>query len=219
MKLTRRAFTAGLIAAPSVLRSAGAAPLPPLPNIAAGDATFVLPGSSLYDATLPAYNLRTELRPALRILARTPRGMAQAIDWLRTKDIAFALRSGGHCFEGFSQSTGVVLDTRLMNAIALDTASNTLTVGAGTSLGEIYKFVAPRGLAFPGGSCPTVGVCGPHHGRRLRPDRAQPRPRLRRPQRHRPGRCRRQACLRRCANQQPICSGPAAAVAAAVSAP
>ena len=160
MKLTRRAFTAGLVAAPAVLRSASAAPLPPLPNIAAGDATFVLPGSSLYDDTLPAYNLRTELRPALRILTKTPRGMAQAVDWLRTKNIPFALRSGGHCFEGFSQSTSVVLDTRLMNAIALDAASNTLTVGAGTSLGDIYKFVAPRGLAFPGGSCPTVGVSG-----------------------------------------------------------
>jgi FAD/FMN-containing dehydrogenase len=160
MKLTRRAFTASLIAAPAVLRSAGAAPLPPLPSIAAGDATFVLPGSSLYDGTLPAYNLRTELRPALRILTKTPRGVAQALDWLRTKTIPFALRSGGHCFEGFSQSTSVVLDTRLMNAIALDAANNTLTVGAGTSLGEIYKFVAPRGLAFPGGSCPTVGVSG-----------------------------------------------------------
>jgi FAD/FMN-containing dehydrogenase len=160
MTLTRRAFAAGLIAAPAVLRRAHAAPLPPLPNIAAGDATLVLPGSSLYDGTLPAYNLRTELRPALRVLTKTPRGMAQAVDWVRSNAIPFALRSGGHCFEGFSQSTSVVLDTRLMNAIALDAASNTLSVGAGTSLGEIYKFVAPRGLAFPGGSCPTVGVCG-----------------------------------------------------------
>jgi FAD/FMN-containing dehydrogenase len=161
MLLSRRQFGAVLLAAPAILRAARAAqPLPPLPAIAPADATFALPGSALYDSTLPAYNLRTELRPALRVLAKTLRGVAQAIDWLRTKDVPFALRGGGHSFEGFSQSTGVVVDTRLMNAVALDAKSNVLSVGAGASLGEIYKFVAPRGLAFPGGSCPPVGVSG-----------------------------------------------------------
>ena len=160
MTLSRRNFTAALIASPALLSGARAAPLPALPNIAADDATFVLPVSALYDSTLPAYNLRSELRPALRILVKTARGMTQSIDWLRARNIPFALRSGGHSFEGFSQSTSVVLDTRLMNTIALDASSNTLSVGAGTSLGAIYKFVAPRGLAFPGGSCPPVGVSG-----------------------------------------------------------
>lgn len=159
MALSRRHFTAALIAAPAILRGARAAPLPP-PNIAPDDATFVFPGSSLYDSTLPAYNLRTELRPALRVLVKTGRGMAQTIDWLRSKNIPFALRSGGHSFEGFSQSTSVVVDTRLMNTIALDAKTNVLSVGSGTSLGDIYKFVAPRGFAFPGGSCPPVGVSG-----------------------------------------------------------
>src|SRR6185437_8728388 len=159
MKLTRRKFTAGVLAAPALLRAANAA-LPPLPNIAPGDATFVPPGSALYDTTLPAYNLRTELRPALRILVRTARGMRQAVDWLRDKNVAFALRSGGHSFEGFSQSTGVVLDTRLMNAVSFDADTQILSVGAGAALGSIYRMVAPRGFAFSGGSCPTVGVSG-----------------------------------------------------------
>jgi FAD/FMN-containing dehydrogenase len=162
MKLTRRAFSAGLVAAPAVLRFAHAAtaPLSRLPNIAAADATLVTPGGALYDSTLPAYNLRTELRPALRILCKTIRGVAEAIAWVHENNLAFALRSGGHSFEGFSQSAGVVIDTRLMNTIALDAANNTLSVGAGASLGDVYRFVAPRGLAFPGGSCPTVGISG-----------------------------------------------------------
>ncbi len=159
MQLTRRAFTAGVLAAPAILKGARAAP-PALPNIAAEDAVFALPGSALYDRTLPAYNLRTELKPALRILTTSARGMRQAIDWVRTKDLPFALRSGGHCFEGFSQSTGVVIDTRLMNAVSLDAQTNLLSVGAGAALGDIYRYVGARGLAFPGGSCPTVGVAG-----------------------------------------------------------
>ncbi len=160
MKFSRREFAAGLLAAPTVLRGARAAPPPPLPSIAPVDATFALPGTALYDSTLPAYNLRTELSPALRILPKSARGLAQTIDWVRNKDLPFALRSGGHCFEGFSQSTSVVVDTRLMNSIALDDRTNRLSVGAGTPLGDIYKFVGARGLAFPGGTCPTVGVTG-----------------------------------------------------------
>jgi len=160
MKLSRRAVTAGLLAAPAMLRGACAAPLPPLPNIAAADASLVLPGGRLYESTLPAYNLRTELRPALRILTRTRRGIAEALDWLRTNNLPFALRSGGHSFEGFSQNSDVVIDTRLMNEIVHDPGTETLSVGAGATLGDIYKFAAARGLGFPGGSCPTVGISG-----------------------------------------------------------
>jgi FAD/FMN-containing dehydrogenase len=159
MNLSRRAVTAGLLATPAILHG-GRAALPSLPNIAPEDASFALPGTALYESTLAAYNLRTELRPALRILAKTQQGMRQAVTWLREKNLPFALRSGGHSFEGLSQSTNVVLDTRLMNDISLDARQSLLTVGAGTSLGAIYKYVGPRGFAFPGGSCPTVGVSG-----------------------------------------------------------
>jgi FAD/FMN-containing dehydrogenase len=47
-----------------------------------------------------------------------------------------------------------------MNSIAIDVATKTATVGAGASLGQLYQAIAPRGFAFPGGSCPTVGVSG-----------------------------------------------------------
>ena len=159
MSLSRRAFTAGLVAAPAVLKGARAA-TPAIPNIASEDATFVLPGSALYDSTLPAYNLRTELKPAVRVLVKTARGMAQAIDWVRAENLPFALRSGGHCFEGFSQSASVAIDTRLMKALSFDERTKVLSVGAGATLGDIYRFVGPRGYGFPGGSCPTVGISG-----------------------------------------------------------
>jgi FAD/FMN-containing dehydrogenase len=160
MTISRRAFTAALLAAPAILRMARAAPVPALPNIAADDAVFALPGTPLYDGTLPAYNLRTELRPMVRVLVKTPRGMAQAVSWVRDKSLPFALRSGGHSFEGFSQSDSVVIDARLMKDIAFDARSGVLSVGAGATLGDVYKYVAPRGFGFPGGSCPTVGIAG-----------------------------------------------------------
>jgi FAD/FMN-containing dehydrogenase len=59
-----------------------------------------------------------------------------------------------------SQSASVVIDTRLIAAVGYDVKTRTATVGAGVSLGAFYKVVAPHGLGFPGGSCPTVGISG-----------------------------------------------------------
>src|SRR5262249_27847755 len=57
-------------------------------------------------------------------------------------------------------SASVVIDTREVAGITLDGAANRVSVGAGTSLGAIYKYLAPHGLALAAGSCPTVGISG-----------------------------------------------------------
>jgi len=68
-----------------------------------------------------------------------------------------------------------------MNRISLDAASRTVTVGAGTSLGDIYKFIGPRGFALAAGSCPTVGIAGHSLGGGYGPPGAPVRPDLRQP--------------------------------------
>jgi FAD/FMN-containing dehydrogenase len=82
------------------------------------------------------------------------------VDWARSNGLPFALRGGGHSYEGFSQSADVVIDTRLMNAITFDAAAHTMTVGAGATLGPIYEKIGAAGFGFPGGSCPSVGIAG-----------------------------------------------------------
>jgi len=82
------------------------------------------------------------------------------VDWCRSNNLPFAVRCGGHSYEGFSQSPSVIVDMRLMNAIAVNPKTNTATVGAGTSLGSLYRTIAAHRLAFTGGSCPTVGISG-----------------------------------------------------------
>jgi hypothetical protein len=54
----------------------------------------------------------------------------------------------------------VVIDTRLMNTIDIDTANEAVTAGPGASLGSLYLAVGARGYALSAGSCPTVGVAG-----------------------------------------------------------
>jgi FAD/FMN-containing dehydrogenase len=147
--------------APAVLASRRAfAGLPPLPNIAPSDALLLRPGDLQFSAYEPAFNARTMLTPQLRAMCKTANGVSVMVDWCRTNNLPFALRCGGHSFEGLSQSASVVIDTRLINAVSVDTAAKTVTVGAGASLGAVYKAVWPHNLAFAAGSCPTVGISG-----------------------------------------------------------
>jgi FAD/FMN-containing dehydrogenase len=163
--LTRRHVlkeaAAAALAAPAVLLTRGAwAQLPPLPNLPSSDALLLHPGDAQFAQYQTSFNERTQLTPQLRALCRNARAVGTMIDWCRSNKLGFALRCGGHSYEGFSQSTSVVIDTRLMSSVSVDTAAMTATVGAGASLGTLYRTIARHGFAFPGGSCPTVGVSG-----------------------------------------------------------
>jgi FAD/FMN-containing dehydrogenase len=160
--LTRRAALKriGIVAPALLLARRAVAQLPTLPNLPASDALLLRPGDSQFSTYEPAFNSRTMLTPQLRAMCKNARAVGVVVDWCRSNNLSFAVRCGGHSYEGFSQSKSVVIDTRLMNSITIDAATKTATVGAGASLGQLYRAIAPRGFAFPGGSCPTVGVSG-----------------------------------------------------------
>jgi FAD/FMN-containing dehydrogenase len=154
-------MAATAIAVPAVLLPGRTkAALPPLPNLSEGDALLLRPGDAQFAQYQPAFNSRTMLTAQLRALCKNANAVGTMVDWCRSNDVPFALRSGGHCYEAFSESSSVVIDVRLMSTVTVDAKTNTATVGAGAALGDIYKAIAPHGLAFPGGSCPTVGISG-----------------------------------------------------------
>jgi FAD/FMN-containing dehydrogenase len=142
----------------AMAEAAPLASLPPLPSIP--DADLLTPGNAEYDQYLPAFNLRTAVRPALRALCKTEAAVAAMVNWVRDQSVPFAVRCGGHSFEGFSQSPQVVIDVRGIADVTVDVAGQTVTVGAGASLGSVYRALQTTGLAFAAGSCPTVGVAG-----------------------------------------------------------
>jgi FAD/FMN-containing dehydrogenase len=164
MKIKRRDLLrlgVGAVAAPFVQRLSPAfAALPPFPNLPASDALLLTPMDADYAMYQPAFNERTIKQPQLRALCRTPAGVQGMVNWVRDNAVPFALRSGGHCYEDFSESDSVVIDTRMMNDIAVDTTNQVVTVGAGASLGDVYMALMDTGFAIAAGSCPTVGVAG-----------------------------------------------------------
>jgi FAD/FMN-containing dehydrogenase len=146
--------------APAPSAATAPTPLPPLPDLPASDVLFLKPSDAQYAAYLPAANTRTQLSPALRAVCKTEHAVAVMVDWVRTNGLSFAVRCGGHSYEGFSQSSDVVIDLRGLAAIAVDKAAGTVTVGAGADLFQIYQALAAQGLALQAGSCPTVGISG-----------------------------------------------------------
>ena len=145
---------------PAPLAAAGPAPLPPLPDLPSSDVLFLTPADTQYRAYLPAANTRTQLSPALRAVCKSADAVAVMVDWVRSNQLSFAVRCGGHSYEGFSQSTDVVIDLRGMADVTVDTTTNFVTAGSGAALYHIYEAVAAQGLGLQAGSCPTVGISG-----------------------------------------------------------
>jgi FAD/FMN-containing dehydrogenase len=142
------------------LAEAAATPLPPLPNLPASDVQFLRPSDQHYADFLPAASKRKQLAPTLRAICKTEHAVTVMVDWVRINGLTFATRCGGHSYEGLSQTTGVAIDLRGLKQIAVDKASELVTIGSGVSLFELYSALAAQGLALQAGSCPTVGVSG-----------------------------------------------------------
>jgi FAD/FMN-containing dehydrogenase len=171
-QLTRRRLLAGVAAlcAPNLIGLARgrATALPDPPNLPADQALLLRPGDDAFAAYQLSFNARVVVEPQLRVACKTADAVRTMVDWCRTHAVAFAVRSGGHCYEGLSQSPSVVIDTRLINGISVDARRGIVTAGAGASLGAIYRTISkvavPKGggqqFALPAGSCPTVGVAG-----------------------------------------------------------
>lgn len=72
-----------------------------------------------------------------------------------------AVRSGGHNWLGASlRDSGLLLDLGGLNDVELDGEARVARVGPGATHKLLADALVPRGLAFPIGHCPTVGLGG-----------------------------------------------------------
>ncbi|MEP6491932.1 MAG: FAD-binding protein [bacterium] len=91
---------------------------------------------------------------------------AQVVDAVQTavrEGLRLAVRSGGHCLEGFvgDPDVRVVLDASLMNALYFDETMGAFAVEPGLLLDETYRRLnLGWGVTLPAGECPSVGIGG-----------------------------------------------------------
>ena len=117
------------------------------------------PGDQGYPAARRLFDPRFDgLRPAGIASCRSAANVASCISFARRFGLPIAARSGGHSYAGWSSTAGLMVDVGPMQSFRVD--GSRVTVGAGLRLIDFYTQLAARGLAVPGGSCPTVGIAG-----------------------------------------------------------
>jgi FAD/FMN-containing dehydrogenase len=124
----------------------------------------ITPGDPCYDALVRrGFNRRFVPRPDyVRLVAST----ADVVDAVReaVRDARrLAVRSGGHCLEGFVGDPAVraLIDTSPMDAVYFDPAMDAFAVEAGARLGDVYRALAVGwNVLLPAGQAPAVGVGG-----------------------------------------------------------
>lgn len=141
---------------------ADAAKDPSLPDQlpASEHVTFYRKGDAAYDQLRPGFNKRIEQYPAVIALCHDTQGVAEAVAYARQNRLPVAIKSGGHCFEGFSSNNdGLVINLSGMNQVQwLD--KGLVKVGPGCTLSGLYDALLPQGRIIPAGSCGSVGLGG-----------------------------------------------------------
>jgi len=157
----RNAAVTALLAAaePALLFRLGLTPASLRELAQAFHGKLVLPGMPGYDRDR-AGNPLYEAAPLAIAYCATVSDVALMLDLARSRSLWVACRSGGHSTAGFSVNNGLVIDTSLLNGIAVDAERREARVGAGVNFGQLNSTLDIYQLHVPGGGCATVCVAG-----------------------------------------------------------
>lgn len=113
-----------------------------------------------YNALRKGFNKRIEKFPAVIAVCKNTTGVSEAIQYAIKNNLPVAVKSGGHCMEGFSANdNGMVINLSLLNSTTW-ISKEMITVGPACLLANLYNVILPKGRIIPGGSCATVAIGG-----------------------------------------------------------
>lgn len=100
--------------------------------------------------------------PGVVLRPRDTAGVAAAMRWVNTQNVAFSIRSGGHGFSGKSTNNGgIVLSLReLRDITVLDPEAGLVRVEPGAQWAEVAAALEQFDLAISSGDSGAVGVGG-----------------------------------------------------------
>lgn len=132
----------------------------PKPNLVSNNVTYYKKGDEKYEELRPGFNKRIQKYPLIIALCKNTEGVAEAIQYANENNLPVAIKSGGHCFEAFSSNNdGMVINMSEINKVEL-ADDNTVTIGPGCKLSQLYDNLLPKKRIIPAGSCGGVGVGG-----------------------------------------------------------
>ena len=113
------------------------------------------PGDPRYaDLAGRGFNKRFRSTPDFVRLVDSSEQVIHAVQDAVQDRLRVAVRSGGHCLEGFvaDPAVRVVIDLSLMTGVCYDADMSAFAVDAGTTLGEVYrKLFLGWGVMLPAG--------------------------------------------------------------------
>jgi FAD/FMN-containing dehydrogenase len=115
------------------------------------------------DLVRRGFNKRFSGRPDYVRLVGSTEQVVDAVQEAVRDRRRLAVRSGGHCLEGFvaDPAVRVVIDTSLMTGVGYDPERSAFAVEAGATVGEMYrKLDLGWGVTLPAGESPDIGVGG-----------------------------------------------------------
>lgn len=133
---------------------------PPAAETAESTITYIKKGDERYDELRQGFNKRIDKYPAAIALCKNSSDVSEAVLHAKKNKWPVAVKSGGHCLEGFScNNDGLVINLSRLNAITWN-EDGTVTVGPACKLSQIYDELLPKGKFIPAGSCGSVGIGG-----------------------------------------------------------
>jgi len=131
-----------------------------LPQIA-GQIYFLKPTDAEYSARRQIFNKRIGLMPRLIAVCLSDKGVQTAMQYAATNNLPVSVKSGGHCFEGYSlNNNGLLIDLSLLKSLKYSATDKSLLAQPGAKLGDVYAYLAQFKRLIPAGSCAGVGVAG-----------------------------------------------------------
>jgi FAD/FMN-containing dehydrogenase len=121
----------------------------------------IAPGHPEYDAARRVWNGMIDQRPAVIVRCADADDVATAVRFACERDMALAVRGGGHNVAGTAVcDDGVVVDLSAMRGVRLDDSGRTVHVQGGATWADVDGVTAPLGLATTGGVVSETGVAG-----------------------------------------------------------
>jgi FAD/FMN-containing dehydrogenase len=100
--------------------------------------------------------------PALIVKPADEGDVVEAVQYAKAHGLKIGVRAGGHSWAGWSvRDDAMLLDLSGLREMSLDAATGIVSVSPAIKGGlELDPYLAPHGLMFCGGHCPTVGLGG-----------------------------------------------------------
>jgi FAD/FMN-containing dehydrogenase len=104
---------------------------------------------------------RPDRYPVAVVEAEKEEHIVQAVQIAQQRNLRVSVRSGGHSWAAWSvRDNAILIDLGNYKQIDLDEATGIVTVSPSTTGVQLNTLLREKGLMFPGGHCPDVGLGG-----------------------------------------------------------